>query len=147
VTKTYLALIWGKMRFRSGSIITPLVRSQRHRTRFEVFRGEEAGSAREAITEYAVALELDDISLIRLIPKTGRTHQLRVQMAHLKTPVLGDSIYGHGRKSELPRLALHAYAIAFDHPETGNRLTTVCPLPADMRQFISQKLLARKSPS
>lgn len=136
IQKTYLALVSGHMRYRSGTIDEPIVRSPKNRTRF-IVAGQDnkaAINAREAITEYYVIREFNDFSYIRLSPHTGRTHQLRVHLSHAGNPILGDRVYG--KASSFERLALHAYRIEFTHPITG--LTIICysPFPSVFREFI-----------
>ncbi len=133
--KTYLALVTGSMRFRNGTIDQPLARSLRHRARFEVV-GEERDDRREALTEFSVIREFEKFTFVKLMPRTGRTHQLRVHLAHFGNPVLGDVLYGRGRGKDFPRLALHSFRVEFDHPFTGERVQVTSPLPADIRQYI-----------
>lgn len=136
VKKTYLALVSGGVRFRSGTIDAPIVRSPRNRTKFIVTskEHESAEGAREAVTEYSVVREYEDFSFVRLMPHTGRTHQLRVHFSHLGNPILGDRMYG--KESSFERLALHAYSIEFRHPITGHLITAFSPFPPVFRNFI-----------
>lgn len=135
--KTYLALVSGRMRFRNGTIDLPLARSLKNRARFEV-AGEDREDRREALTDFSVLREFDKFTYVRLMPKTGRTHQLRVHLAHFGNPVLGDFLYGKTRGKDFPRLALHAYRIEFVHPFTGNSLRITSPLPADLRRYMME---------
>ncbi len=111
VRKRYVALVRGKVEFDQGMIDASLGRHPIHRQKKTV-RFDE--SAKEAITYYEVLKRHDDTTLIALFPQTGRTHQLRVHMAHLNHPILGDDKYG--RKDTFPRLALHAQSIGFTDP-------------------------------
>jgi 23S rRNA pseudouridine1911/1915/1917 synthase len=140
--KTYLALVKGRMRFRNGTIDLPLGRSMKHRARFEVV-GEDRADRREAVTDFSVIRAFEKFSYVRLMPHTGRTHQLRVHLAHFGNPVLGDILYGNRKQLELPRLGLHAYQIEFIHPFTGNGVRVTSPLPADLRRFIMDGFKAR----
>jgi 23S rRNA pseudouridine1911/1915/1917 synthase len=133
--KTYLALVSGHVRFRNGTIDLPLARSLKNRARFEVV-GEDREERREAVTDFSVIREFEKFTYVRLMPKTGRTHQLRVHLAHFGNPVLGDFLYGKTRGKDFPRLALHAYSIEFVHPFTGNGMKVTSPLPADLRQYM-----------
>jgi len=133
--KTYLALVKGRMRFRNGTIDLPLGRSLKQRARFEVV-GEDREDRREATTDFSVIREFDKFTYVRLMPKTGRTHQLRVHLSHFGNPVLGDILYGKERGKDFPRLALHAYQIEFVHPFTGNGIRVKSPLPADLRKYM-----------
>jgi 23S rRNA pseudouridine1911/1915/1917 synthase len=140
--KTYLALVKGRMRFRNGTIDQPLARSLKQRARFEVV-GEEREDRREATTDFSVIREFDKVTYVRLMPKTGRTHQLRVHLAHFGNPVLGDILYGKTRGKDFPRLALHAYQIEFIHPFTNNSIRVTSPLPADLRRYMVENFVAR----
>lgn len=138
VKKTYLALVSGSIRFRSGTIDAPIVRSPRNRTKFIVIDREHqlAESAREAVTEYYVIREYENFSFVRLMPHTGRTHQLRVHLSHLGNPILGDRVYG--KESSFERLALHAYGIEFYHPITDHLIMSFSPLPSVFRDFLKR---------
>jgi 23S rRNA pseudouridine1911/1915/1917 synthase len=136
--KTYLALVSGHMRFRNGTIDLPLARSLKNRARFEV-AGEDREDRRDASTDFSVVREFEKFTYVRLMPKTGRTHQLRVHLAHFGNPVLGDFLYGKTRGKDFPRLALHAHRIEFIHPFTGNGMTVTSPLPEDLRRYMVEK--------
>lgn len=141
IQKTYLALVAGQMRYRSGTIDAPIVRSTRNRTRYIVSDRDNKASlhAREAITEYSVIREFRDFSYVRLSPHTGRTHQLRVHLSHAGNPILGDKVYGKATSFE--RLALHAYSIEFIHPITGLEIISYSPFPAVFREFLKSMYL------
>ena len=83
-------------------------------------------------TEYEVLAQNEDFSLLRLVPYTGRTHQLRVHMAALGYPLAGDWLYGTEDKELIPRPALHSYELWFTQPVTGKVLHFTAPLPEDM---------------
>lgn len=145
VKKTYLALVSGGVRFRSGTIDAPIVRSPRNRTKF-IVTGREHGlaeSAREALTEYYVIREFENFSFVRLMPHTGRTHQLRVHLSHLGNPILGDRVYGKG--SSFERLALHAYSIEFHHPITGHLIMSFSPFPSLFRDYLKRASAPRST--
>ena len=97
-------------------------------------------AGRQAITHYETIHNYTDVSLLRLRIETGRTHQIRVHMAHLGHPVVGDTQYGRARKNQLPapasRQMLHAERIAFEHPRTGKALEFTAPIPRDMQDLI-----------
>ncbi len=133
--KTYLALVKGQMRFRNGTIDLPLARSLKNRARFEVPR-EERADQREAITDFSVIRAFEKFTFVRLMPHTGRTHQLRVHLAHFGNPVLGDILYGNRKDLGFPRLALHALRIEFIHPFSGEPLRVTSPLPVDLRRYM-----------
>ncbi len=118
-----------------------------------------AGShdAKPSSTEFIVERRLADATVVRCVPKTGRTNQLRVHLESVGHPIVGDKMYGrtddeylafirhvkaggdvaYAGHAETPRQWLHAARLAFDHPETGRRLTFEAPLPADMADWIA----------
>ncbi|MCL6450581.1 MAG: RluA family pseudouridine synthase [Acetobacteraceae bacterium] len=133
VRRTYLALVWGCPEPPSGRVEAPIARNPRDRKRMAVVAG-----GRPAATEYEVVERLGPCSLLRLRPETGRTHQLRVHLAHIGHPVVGDPVYGPRRA---PRLglggqALHAAVLGFSHPRTGEAVEFDCPLPEDMARAL-----------
>lgn len=77
------------------------------------------------------------VTLVEFVLETGRSHQIRVQSAHEKHPLLGDSKYGQQRESDFPRPALHSFGIAFDHPMTHERMEFEAPLPSDFQLITS----------
>jgi 23S rRNA pseudouridine1911/1915/1917 synthase len=139
--KTYLALVKGQMRFRNGTIDLPLARSLKNRARFEVPK-EDRADQRDAVTDFAVIRGFEKFTYVRLMPHTGRTHQLRVHLAHFGNPVLGDILYGNRKDPGFHRLALHAHKIEFIHPFTGNGICVTSTLPADLRRFITENFVA-----
>ncbi len=135
----------------AATIVAPLARSTRNREKIEVKR-EGTPGAREAITHYEVVEKYGPAdkpiaSLIECRLETGRTHQIRVHLAHIGNPLVGDRAYGSGfaTKSALlpepartlaahfPRQALHAYLLGFEHPVTGEEMTFESELPEDMQ--------------
>lgn len=127
--KHYRAVVYGRMKEPSGAIEKPIGRSRTDRKKMAV---EENG--RWAKTEWTVLKEYPDRTLLDVHIITGRTHQIRVHMASIGHPVLGDPLYGHRHMPDAPRLMLHAYSLAFTHPATGERLffTAPCPFEKDM---------------
>lgn len=111
IYKKYLALVEGDVQFDEGVVDVALGRDRRFYDRKRVSYEDDA---KEAQTFYKVVKHFKGRTLIALFPKTGRTHQLRVHMAHLGHPILGDDKYG--KRKSFPRLALHAQAIGFMHP-------------------------------
>ena len=89
-----------------------------------------------AVSHYEVLSRRDGLSLLKLIPETGRTHQLRVHMAYLGCPLAGDWLYGTEDTALIARPALHAYALSLTHPVTGEHLSFTAPIPADMEKLI-----------
>ena len=132
VKKTYLALVENHPSPRQGLIDAPIGRDKRHRKRMAIVR-----SGREARTAYQVVQLFDEHSLVELHPETGRTHQLRVHLAWLGHPVVGDPVYGY-RKQRLfqGRHFLHAHRLELTHPVTGASLSLTAPLPDDLAELL-----------
>ncbi len=144
--RSYLAIVWGVPERQSGSIAASIGRSTANRQKMAVSRST---SARQAITHYGLLETLGRppvASLIRCRLETGRTHQIRVHMAHAGHPLLGDQVYGSGFRSSttklseaskaalkaLNRQALHAATLGFDHPISGKPMRFESPAPADI---------------
>jgi 23S rRNA pseudouridine1911/1915/1917 synthase len=130
VKKQYLAWVWGRVRRQSGTISDPIGRNPVHRTRMAVRRG-----GRAAETVFEVVERCDEVTLLRLFPRTGRTHQLRVHLAAIGHPIVGDAVYGRRRGAGTPlieRQALHAEQIEFCHPGTGECMHFTAPIPSDL---------------
>jgi 23S rRNA pseudouridine1911/1915/1917 synthase len=135
VERRYLALAWGRFEARRGSIDAPIGRSPTRPTRMSV---REAG--REARTGYEVLEEHDHpaVSLLDCRLETGRTHQIRVHLAAIGHPVVGDAAYGGDRPPLRPgRPFLHATHLAFAHPTSGERLAFDDPLPPELEAVLS----------
>jgi len=126
IFKRYVALVEGQVEFDEGLIDAPLGKHPQHREKRSVQFHDEA---REAETVYKVIQRGVKVSLVALYPKTGRTHQLRVHMAHLSHPILGDDKYG--KKHLFPRLALHAQTIGFYHPESKKYMECSSVVPKE----------------
>ncbi len=122
--KHYRALVYGKMKEQEGVIEKPIGRSKTDRKKMAV---DENG--RWAKTEWKALREYPDRTLLDVHIITGRTHQIRVHMASIGHPVLGDPLYGHKHMPPAGRLMLHAYSLAFTHPATGERLQFSAPCP------------------
>jgi 23S rRNA pseudouridine1911/1915/1917 synthase len=163
VTKEYRAIVWGVIDRDADSIETFVRVNPKRREAMMVC--EAGGNARRAATVYEVLERFDGFTYVRLLPKTGRTHQLRVHMRHLGHPIVADRLYGGraaltrsylaGQKSErslrltsrdespdpsdilIDRQALHAYRLAFRHPATGVPVEFVAPIPADMENTLA----------
>lgn len=141
VRKTYLALVRGSLREPRGRITAPIGRDLRDRKKM----GVRTARGREAATAYRVLRALPGATLLEVTLETGRTHQIRVHLAHLGHPVVGDALYGgrperraregaHGPVA--PRQLLHAWRIAFTHPRTGAPVTVEAPPPPDLRPYV-----------
>lgn len=91
-----------------------------------------------AVSHYEVLAKGDGLSLLRLVPETGRTHQLRVHMASIGCPLAGDWLYGTEDPALIPRPALHSYALTLTHPVTGDILRLTAPPPEDMARLVPE---------
>ncbi len=145
VKKTYLALVHGWMKQERGTITSAIGRDRVRRTRMTT----RARGGREAISHWRVLRRIHSrfgkFSQLELKIDTGRTHQIRVHLAALGHPVVGDALYGaprelkdrSGSKLALGRNFLHAAAIEFKHPRTGAPLRLARPLPPELENFLS----------
>lgn len=131
VKKVYLALVEGHVKPAQGVIEAPIGRDLRRRKRMAVLRG-----GREAVTEYRVRSHLDGYTLVEAIPRTGRTHQVRVHLAFLGHPVVDDPVYGFRKKRlELGRQFLHSHILGFKAP-SGQYLEFEAPLPEELERVL-----------
>ena len=136
IHKAYLAMAKGTFESKTGTIDVPIGRHKTHRKKMST----HAPAGREAQTRYEVIRQLDGYAYLRLFPRTGRTHQLRVHLASIGHPILGDRLYGGTLGPGLPQIArqaLHAHRLELTHPVTGNLLQFESPLPSDMENLVS----------
>ncbi|MCY2960569.1 MAG: RluA family pseudouridine synthase [Planctomycetota bacterium] len=143
VAKTYLALVIGDPRFDSEWIEAQLGRSEKHPDRVSVVKD---GEGRDALTYYEVRERFQGFALVAVMPKTGRTHQVRVHMAYAHLPLLGDDLYRPSRRqleklpedaSQATRQMLHAQALEFPDPVTGEMRRFEAPIPADFAAVLT----------
>jgi len=151
--RKYIAIVWGVPDPREGIITGHVGRNTRDRKIMQVF--SDGSQGKPAISHYRVIEDLGYISVVECKLETGRTHQIRVHFSHIKHPVFNDNEYGGDRIlkgttfskyqqfvrncfSMLPRQALHAKSLAFDHPVTGKRLFFESELPDDMQSVIDK---------
>ncbi len=132
VAKTYLVLVKGKLSPESGIIEANIGRDPRHRQRMAVVAG-----GREARTGYRVVRYIRDDSLLEIKPETGRTHQIRVHLAAIGHPVVGDATYGV-KSPYLGRQFLHASRLGFRLPSTGRYVEFESPLPPDLERALAE---------
>ncbi|HZZ62996.1 MAG TPA: RluA family pseudouridine synthase [Roseiarcus sp.] len=146
--RQYLALVWGGFDAAAGRVEAAIARDPRRRERMAVARQERG---RYAATHWRLVEPLGPASLIACRLETGRTHQIRVHMASIGHPLLGDSVYGSGFKTKASQLsaganaalaafgrqALHAAALGFEHPITGAALRFESPPPADFSRLLN----------
>jgi len=134
VRKRYLTLVFGTPDTPEGVIDAPIGRDTDQRKRMAVRRGE-----REALTEFRVLEHYADFSLLEVFPKTGRTHQIRVHLAFIGHPVVGDRVYGRRKQPiRLKRHFLHAAAITFAPAEGAPPVTVEAPLPVGLANVLEK---------
>jgi 23S rRNA pseudouridine1911/1915/1917 synthase len=131
--RTYLALVHGDPPA-AGTVQAPIGRDVRVRTRMAVTR-----RGKEARTRYRVLERFGHAALVECSLDTGRTHQIRVHMQHIRHPLVGDTVYQRGTRRGLAfaRQALHAAALELTHPSSGKRMHWSAPLPADMKKLLA----------
>jgi 23S rRNA pseudouridine1911/1915/1917 synthase len=129
--RTYLALVRGHPASRTGRIEAPIGRDRTDPTRFSL----DTDTPREAITHFEVSEILESATLLRVTLETGRTHQIRVHLAAIDLPVVGDAVYGVPEPA-LGRQFLHAARLAFPHPFTGERVEVESRLPPDLVEYL-----------
>ena len=160
LTRAYLALIWGAPVRKHGTIDVPLARSTKNRLKIAVVPEAKfnAGQGKFAITHYELLETYFDtdgmvrVGLVRCKLETGRTHQIRVHLAHIHHPLLGDDAYGAGYKASarnlpekaqvalenLNRQALHASELGFEHPITGEEVSFISALPKKLQALLDE---------
>lgn len=153
IEKEYVAICWGKLAAKQGVIDQPIAVAK---DGLVYTKRVVDAAGQKSVTEFAVAEELPGFTVVRLKPRTGRTHQLRVHMAWLGHPIVGDKIYGPDERLYLEfiekgvtaemlaellmaRHALHAAAVTMRHPTSQERVTFRAELPGDMRRFIAER--------
>ncbi len=134
-TREYNAVIVGHLKDNEGTVNAPIGRNPKDRKKMCV----TYQNSKNAVTHYSVVEDFDGYSHVALKLETGRTHQIRVHMAHLGHPVAGDSVYGNDKKSAfLNGQCLHAIKIGFIHPITGEYLEFTSDLPDYFKDFIKR---------
>ena len=124
--RRYYAVVYGTPREQKGTVNAPIARHPIDRKKMAVLAG-----GREAITHYEVLEQYAGYSYLTFLLETGRTHQIRVHMAHIGHPIIGDPLYGPAKdKWKLQGQCLHAGELTLTHPATGERMTFQAPLPA-----------------
>lgn len=138
--KIYRALAWGRFKESQGTVTANLARSIKNRKRITV-----TPQGRNAVTTYEVLEQFKNCAYIQCGLMTGRTHQIRVHMAYIGHPLLGDPVYGTSLdKSGFNGQALHSYYLEITHPETKERMSFTAPLPEDMLNLLNK---LRNTPS
>jgi 23S rRNA pseudouridine1911/1915/1917 synthase len=144
IERAYKAIVAGGFHEDAGTVDAPLSRDPSDRKK----QRATGGTGRRAVTHWRVVERLNGYCLVELRLETGRTHQIRVHMAHIGRPVLGDDLYGPTRAAAANKAAgrsqyLHAEVLGFDHPVTGERRRFIAPLP----DYFSRKLKELKNDS
>jgi 23S rRNA pseudouridine1911/1915/1917 synthase len=147
IERVYEALVWGTLKNSEGLIELAIGRDSKERKKFSA----RTARPKEAATAFTVTVRLGKVAtLLAIRPRTGRTHQIRVHLASIEHPVLGDPTYG-GRKVKevsgvgIPRVMLHARTLGFQHPSTNTYMEFTVPKPADMEAIVVQlETLTRK---
>ncbi|MFC1668688.1 RluA family pseudouridine synthase [Chlamydiota bacterium] len=145
IQKKYLALVGGTISNDTGTINNPIGRHPVARKKMSI----NYNKGRDAETTFSVKARFSCATFVEILPKTGRTHQIRVHFSSLGNPILGDTVYGKkytllARELEIKRQLLHASQITFLHPRTEKEITITAPLPPDMitiLDFLKQKLI------
>jgi 23S rRNA pseudouridine1911/1915/1917 synthase len=131
VEKIYIALVHGTVKKDEGRIETPIARDPNARVRMTA----RLKHGRHAVTSYRVVKRFEGYTLLEVKIGTGRTHQIRVHLASIRHPVVGDKLYG-APASDLGRYCLHARQITFTSPSSGERITVSAPLPDELENFL-----------
>lgn len=140
VTREYTALVYGNIKEAEVTINEPIGRDEKNRLRRSVW----GSGHKEAVTHVTVAARYGDYTLIKARLETGRTHQIRVHMAYIKHPLVGDDLYGPKKQMkklmgiELHGQLLHAGVLGFEHPTTGEYMEFTAPLPEDFEAIITK---------
>jgi 23S rRNA pseudouridine1911/1915/1917 synthase len=130
--RTYWALVHGGFREDTGSIDAPIARHPRDRRRMAIVEG-----GREAVTDFAVVERLGGATVLELSLHTGRTHQIRVHLASIGHPIVGDAVYGRPDPA-LGRPALHAMRLRLVHPEDGTERSFESPVPRELTEAVDR---------
>lgn len=131
--KEYIAICKGTFKEKSGTINLPIARKEN-----SIIERCISQSGQNAITVYELLNEFDNFSLVKCTLKTGRTHQIRVHMAGIGHPIIGDTLYG-SPSNLIKRQALHSYKIAFIHPVTNKQIELHSKLPNDIQKILTKK--------
>ncbi len=132
VHRLYVALVKGYVEKDKGTVELPIGRDKRDRKKIS----PRTLRPKMAITHYKVLKRFRDFTLLELKPETGRTHQLRVHLAYIQHPIVGDPVYGGRAKIKAPRMMLHARYLGFVHPVKNMYMEFEAPLPEEMEGFI-----------
>jgi 23S rRNA pseudouridine1911/1915/1917 synthase len=140
VDKVYLALVEGQLQPPAALIDAPIGRHVEKRKRMEVIPSNRSDTSRPAQTHYKALVTYDDYTLVECRPKPGRTHQIRVHLAYIGYPIVGDNVYGsrRTRRTPLGRHFLHAAEITFNRPSDDQPVTVKAELPSELQAFLTK---------
>ena len=140
VEKVYIALVEGDLDPPAALIDAPIGRHVEKRKRMEVIPPNSSAMSKPAQTYYQVLVTYGDYTLVECRPKTGRTHQIRVHLAYIGFPIVGDNVYGsrRTRRTPLGRHFLHAAEITFERPSDNQLITAKAELPSELQNFLNQ---------
>ena len=134
IKKTYIALVRGIVKENNATINMPIARSKKDRKKMDVDR-----SGKEAITHFKVLKRYQDCTLLEINIETGRTHQIRVHLAHIGYPIIGDDVYSNGKnKWNIVGQCLHAKCLDFKHPITGKKMHIEAELPNYFKEILEE---------
>ena len=131
--RRYLAVCLGAPEPPAGAIDLPIARAEGSAIKRQIACGGQ-----EARTDYRLLRSRGGLALVLALPRTGRTHQIRLHMAAIGHPLAGDWLYGAEDRALIPRPALHSVFLAFTHPVTGDKLSFTAPLPGDMKLLLER---------
>ena len=132
--RSYIALVAGNIREDAGTVDAPIGRHPTERKRMAVVE-----NGRRAVTHFRVLYRFSSVTVLALELETGRTHQIRVHMAHIHHPVVGDQVYSSGKNAlGMEGQALHGWRLQLTHPVTGEPMSFEAPLPEDMRRALKR---------
>ncbi|OUC11971.1 MAG: pseudouridine synthase [Alkalinema sp. CACIAM 70d] len=135
--RSYVAVVYGAPSHDSGTVDEPIGRHPRDRQKMGIVPEDRGG--RRAVTHWSVKERLGNFTLIDFELETGRTHQIRVHIAHIGYPIVGDPVYATGRKAigvNLPGQALHAWRLRLQHPVTADWIEAIAPLPESLTKLL-----------